>query len=94
MASCCDAIVDAADVAIIHNWASWRIQGKATGLSVFVCPSIGVYEAYWDSLGRAYDNIGLDFVSASEWNVVLEAYYFTAKMYGNPPPAAGEIGPR
>ncbi len=88
VASCCDAIVDAADVAIIHNWASWRIQGKATGLSVFVCPSIGVYEAYWDSLGRAYDNIDLDFVSASEWNVVLEAYYFTMKMYGNPPPAA------
>ncbi len=88
VASCCDAIVDAADVVIIHNWASWRIQGKATGLSVFVCPSIGVYEAYWDSMERAYDNIGLDFVSASEWNVVLEAYYFTAKMYGNPPPAA------
>ncbi|MGB2581138.1 MAG: clostripain-related cysteine peptidase [Thermoplasmata archaeon] len=88
VASCCDAIVDAADVVIIHNWASWRMQGKATGLSVFVCPSVGVYEAYWDSMGRAYDNIDLDFVSDSEWDVVLEAYYYTAKMYGNPPQAA------
>lgn len=88
VATCCDAVVDAADVAIIHSWASWRIQGKATGLSVFVCPSIGVYEAYWDSMGRAYDSIDLDFVSDSEWNVVLETYYFTTKMYGNPPPVA------
>jgi len=87
IAACCDAIVEAADAAIVHDWASWRTRDKVTGLSVFVCPSIGVYEVYWDSLGRAYDSVGLDFVSATGWDEVLETYYYTTKMYGNPPPA-------
>ena len=87
IADCCDAVVAAADDAIIHAWASWRAREKATGLSVFVCPSVGVYEAYWDTLGRAYDAVGMDFVSETEWNLVLETYYYTTKMYGNPTPA-------
>jgi hypothetical protein len=86
VAACCDAIVAAADVVIIHDWASWRMRDKVTGLSVFVCPSIGLYDANWDDLGRAYDAVGLDFVSASGWDQVLETYYYTTKMYGNPPP--------
>jgi hypothetical protein len=86
-AACSDAIVAAADEVIVHDWASWRMRDKVTGLSVFVCPSIGLYEANWDTLGRAYDSVGLDFVTDSGWDQVLEAYYYTAKMYGNPPPA-------
>jgi hypothetical protein len=85
VASCSDDIVAAADAVILHDWASWRMREKSTGLSVFVSPSIGVYEATWDTFGRAYDSVGLDFVSDSEWDVVLEAYYYTSKMYGNPP---------
>jgi hypothetical protein len=86
IAACCDAIVAAADVVILHDWASWRMREKVTGLSVFVCPSIGLYEVNWDTLGRAYDAVGLDFVTDSGWDQVLEAYYYTTKMYGNPPP--------
>lgn len=81
----CRAIVDAADMVILHDWASWRMKGLVTGLSVFVCPSIGVYEAYWDSFDRAYDNVGLDFVDDTGWDIVLETYYYTTKQYGNPP---------
>ena len=86
-AACADAIVAAADEVIIHDWASWRMREKVTGLSVFVSPSVGVYEANWDTLGRAYDAVGLDFVTDTGWDQVLETYYYTTKMYGNPPPA-------
>ncbi len=78
----CDAIVVAADRVIVHDWASWRMRGLVTGLSVFVCPSIGIYEVYWDSFDRAYDNVGLDFVDDTEWDLVLQAYFYTQKQYG------------
>jgi len=85
VAACCDDIVDAAAVAIVHEWASWRTRGIATGLSVFVSPSIGVFEAHWDSLARVYDGIGLDFLEDTGWEIVLKAYFYTVKQYGNPP---------
>lgn len=87
VAAASQAIVDAADVVIIHDWASWRMRGLVTGLSVFVCPSIGIFEVYWDAFDRAYDNVGLDFVEDSDWVTVLTEYYFTVKQYGDPPVA-------
>ncbi len=78
----CGAIVVAADRVIVHDWASWRMRGLVTGLSVFVCPSIGIYQVYWDSFDRAYDNVGLDFVDDTEWDLVLQAYFYTTKQYG------------
>lgn len=80
----CDAIVAAADGAIVHEWASWRMKGVPTGLSVFVCPSVGVFEVHWDAFGRAYDSVGLDFVEVTGWDAVLQAYFFTLKQYGDP----------
>jgi len=80
----CRAIVKAADEVIIHDWASWRMRGLVTGLSVFVCPSIGIYQAYWDSFDRAYDNVGLDFIDDTGWDLVLQAYFYTLKQYGDP----------
>ena len=85
VADACDAIVEAADLAILHDWASWRMKGVPTGLSVFVCPSVGVFEVHWDSFGRAYDSVGLDFVTDSGWDTVLKSYFFTVKQYGDPP---------
>jgi len=85
VAECCDAIVLAAENAIVHNWASWRFRGIATGLGVYVSPSIGAFEAFWDSFGRAYDSVGLDFVEDSGWDLVLMEYSYTMKMYGCPP---------
>jgi len=82
VAEACDGIVAAADDAIIHNWASWRFRGLATGLGVFVCPSIGVFQAYWDADERVYNEVGLDFVTDSGWDLVLMAYAYTVKMYG------------
>lgn len=87
VAEACDAIVLAADAAIIHDWASWRMKGIVTGLSVFVCPSIGSFEVNWDLFDRDYDGVGLDFVDDSGWDIVLKAYYYTVKQYGNPPAA-------
>lgn len=87
VADACDAIVLAADAAIIHDWASWRMKGIVTGLSVFVCPSIGSFEVNWDLFDRDYDGVGLDFVDDSGWDIVLKAYYYTVKQYGNPPAA-------
>ncbi len=84
-AEACDAIVAAADEAIIHNWASWRFRGIATGLGVFVSPSIGVFEVHWDADERVYNEVGLDFVTNSGWDLVLMAYAYTVKMYGLPP---------
>ncbi len=84
VADACDAIVLATDAAIIHDWASWRMKGIVTGLSVFVCPSIGSFEVNWDLLDRDYDGVGLDFVEDSGWDIVLKAYYYTMKQYGDP----------
>jgi len=84
VASACDDIIDAADTAIIYDWASWRTRGIVTGLSVFVTTSVGLYEAYWDVFSRAYDTLGLDFVDDSGWNIVQETYFWTNKQYGDP----------
>ena len=81
----CNAVVLAAEAAIIHSWASWRFRGIATGLGVYVSPSVGSFQAYWDSFGRAYDSVGLDFVDDSGWDLVLMEYSYTKKMYGCPP---------
>jgi len=83
----CGDIVTAANLAIVHDWASWRMRGLVTGLSVFVPPSIGIFEVYWDSFDRAYDNVGLDFLDDSGWDTVLLEYFCTVKQYGNPPVA-------
>lgn len=87
VAEACDEVLASVDLAIVHDWASWRMRGLVTGLSVFVSPSIGIYEVNWDTLDRAYDNVGLDFVEDSGWDVVLEEYFYTVKQYGNPPVA-------
>lgn len=84
VASACDDIIEAADTAIIHDWASWRTRGIVTGLSVFVTTSVGLYEAYWDVFGRAYDTLALDFVDNSGWDIVQETYFWTNKQYGDP----------
>jgi len=84
VAYACDMVVEAAETVILYNWASWRMRDKVTGLSVFVSPSIGVFEEYWDSFGRAYDCVGLDFVEDSGWDVVLKEYFYTVKQYGDP----------
>ena len=89
VADCCDEIVLAAEDAIVHSWASWRFRGIVTGLGVYVCPSIGAFQAFWDSFGRAYDAVGLDFVEDSEWDLVLMEYSYTTKMYGCPMLARG-----
>ena len=83
----CDAIVQAADAAIVHDWASWRMRGLVTGLSVFGPPSIGIFEQYWDSFARAYDSVGLDFVDDSGWDTVLLEYFYTVKQYKSTPAA-------
>lgn len=85
VASACDALVEAADLVIIHEWASWRMKGVPTGLSVYVCPSIGSFEVNWDTFDRDYDGVGLDFVEDSGWVVVLKEYFYTLKQYGNAP---------
>jgi hypothetical protein len=85
VAGACDAIVEAADLVILKDWASWRMKGVPTGLSVFVCPSIGAFEVNWDVFDRDYDGVGLDFVEDSGWDVVLKEYFYTLKQYGNPP---------
>ena len=85
VASACEGLVAAADAAIIHDWASWRMKGVPTGLSVFVCPSIGAFEVNWDLFDRDYDKVGLDFVEDSGWDEVLKEYFYTVKQYGNPP---------
>lgn len=85
VAECCDEIVLAAEDAIIHSWASWRFREIVTGLGVYVCPSIGSFEAYWDDFERAYNGVGLDFVTDSGWDQVLMEYSYTMKMYGNLP---------
>lgn len=84
VAAACDKVVEAADAAILYDWASWRMRGLVTGLSVFVCPSVGVFEVYWDAAGRAYDSVGLDFVEDTGWDVVLKEYFYTVKQYGDP----------
>ncbi len=84
VASACDGVVEAAATAIIHDWASWRTRDKVTGLSVFVCTSIGMFQVYWDSFGRAYDAVGLDFVEDTGWDLVLKEYFYTVKQYGDP----------
>lgn len=84
VADCCDGIVSAAEEAILYNWASEIFRGIVTGLGVYVCPSIGAFEAYWDEFERAYDNVGLDFVTESGWDQVLMEYSYTVKMFGCP----------
>jgi len=84
VASACDSLVSAADTAVLYDWASWRTRDLVTGLSVFVCPSIGLFEVYWDSFGRAYDGVGLDFVEDTGWDLVLKEYFYTVKQYGDP----------
>lgn len=88
VADACDAILEAADDAIVHDWASWRMRGLVTGLSVFVSPSIGIFEQHWDSFERVYNTVGLDFVDVTGWDTVLLQYFCTVKQYGNPPVAA------
>lgn len=84
VAQACDEILAKADAVIIHDWASWRMRGLVTGLSVFVCPSTGIFDVNWDSFERAYDNVGLDFVVDTGWDTVLKAYFYTLKQYGDP----------
>ncbi|MCU0859851.1 MAG: clostripain-related cysteine peptidase [Thermoplasmata archaeon] len=88
VADACDAVLKAADDAIVHDWASWRMRGLVTGLSVFVPPSIGIFEQHWDSFERVYNTVGLDFVDATGWDTVLLQYFCTVKQYGNAPVAA------
>ena len=83
----CDAIVEATTAVVVHDWASWRTRGIVTGLSVFVCPSIGVFEVHWDAFERVYNGVGLDFVEDTGWDMVLMEYFYTVKMYGVPPTA-------
>ncbi|MDQ1371978.1 MAG: hypothetical protein QG582_893 [Candidatus Thermoplasmatota archaeon] len=85
VAKACEDILAAADAAILHDWASWRMRGLVTGLSVFVCPSTGIFDVNWDTFDRDYDAVGLDFVEDSEWDVVLKEYFYTLKQYGNAP---------
>jgi len=87
VALACNKIVTAADSAIIHDWASWRMRGLVTGLSVFACPSTGIFDVNWDTFDRAYDSVGLDFVEDSGWDVVLTEYFYTLKQYGDLPAA-------
>ena len=84
IAEACDDILEKTDLAIMHDWASWRMRGLVTGLSVFACPSIGIFEVNWDTFARAYDSVGLDFVEDSDWDVVLMEYFYTLKQYGDP----------
>lgn len=84
VAAAADALVEAADLAIIHDWASWRMKGVPTGLSVYVCPSIGQFVVNWDVFDRDYDGVGLDFVEDSGWDLVLKEYFYTVKQYGDP----------
>jgi hypothetical protein len=74
-------VVGAADDVIVKNWASWRFRGRCTGMSVFVPPGTGIYNAYWDmTLNRVYDQLGLDFVDATGWDEIVLAYTDTMKM--------------
>lgn len=84
VAKACDRILEKADATIVHDWASWRMRGLVTGLSVFVCPSIGIFEVNWDTFARAYDSVGLDFVEDTGWDTVLKEYFYTLKQYGDP----------
>ncbi|UCE92026.1 MAG: hypothetical protein JSV90_02480 [Methanobacteriota archaeon] len=87
VAAACDAIVGSTDAVVVHDWSSWRTKDVVTGLSVFVCPSIGVFEVHWDALERIYNAVGLDFVEDTGWDLVLMEYFYTTKMYGVPPTA-------
>lgn len=81
LAAKCMLVVDAADDVIEKNWASWRFRGRCTGMSVFVPPGTGIYNAYWDmTLNRVYDQLGLDFVDATGWDEIVLAYTGTMKM--------------
>jgi len=82
VAAACDNLVLATRGSIVDSWASWRFRDVPTGLSVFVCPSIGMFDVNWDSLDRVYDSIGLDFVEDSSWDEVLRSYFYTVKQYG------------
>ncbi|MDQ1372304.1 MAG: hypothetical protein QG582_1220 [Candidatus Thermoplasmatota archaeon] len=82
VAAACDDLVLATQAAIVDTWASWRFREVPNGLSVFVCPSIGMFDVNWDTLGRTYDAIGLDFVDDSSWDEVLGSYFCTLKQYG------------
>jgi hypothetical protein len=82
VAELCDDIVTAASDAIVKDWASWRLRGRITGLSVFVPSSIGIFEVNWDSWERIYGNIGLDFSEDSEWDDVILSYFCTQKQLG------------
>lgn len=84
VAAACDAIVEATNAVVVHDWSSWRTKGIVTGLSVFVCPSIGVFEVHWDAFERVYNAVGLDFVEETGWDSVLMEYFYTVKMYGVP----------
>jgi len=78
-AAAADAIVDAVDDIVVYDWASWRFRDICTGMSVFVPPGEGLYYVYWDSLGRVYDQLGLDFVTDTGWDEVLHAYFLSQK---------------
>lgn len=78
----CDNLVEATRRAVVDSWASERFDGVPNGLSVFVCPSVGIFDVNWDTLGRAYDSVQLDFVDMSSWDEVLLAYFATLKQYG------------
>jgi hypothetical protein len=82
VAAACDDLVLATQAAIVDSWASWRFREVPNGLSVFVCPSIGMFDVNWDSLERVYNSLGLDFVDDSSWDEVLGGYFCTVKQYG------------
>jgi len=82
VAALCDDIVDAAQDAIVKNWASWRFHGTPTGISIFTPPGVGIYDVYWDGLCRVYDQLGLDFVDDTRWDEVLKSYYLANKCAG------------
>lgn len=83
VAAACDGLVAATLDAVVDSWASACFKGTCNGLSVFVCPSVGMFEERWDSLERAYDSVGLDFVDVSSWDDVLVSYFTTLKQYGS-----------
>lgn len=82
VAGACNEVIQSVCDAIEHSWASARLRDRMNGLSVFVPPGHGIYDASWDTLLRAYGTIGLDFVEQSGWDAVIDAYCLPCKSLG------------
>jgi hypothetical protein len=74
--------------AVMDSWANLRFKGIPNRLSVFVFPSIGMFDLNWDTLERAYDSVGLDVIDTYSWNEVLMDYPTTMKQHGPWTPGA------